>query len=406
MSDLFSKFSSVESTHAEIVAATGVDPFNVRIETVNTPSQAIISGRKCILLGSNNYLGLTFDPKAIESATKALQESGTGTTGSRAANGSYSAHQELENRVAEFFDRKHAMLFTTGYQANVGFLASIAGKGDVILIDADSHASIYDGCKMSDATILHFKHNDPVDLGKRLKRLPPEQNVLVVTEGIYSMLGDHAPLKEIVKVSKQYGAWVMVDEAHSFGVLGKTGRGLVEQVGLEDDVDFILGTFSKSAGAIGGYCVSNHDGMKALRLAARSYLFTASLPPSIVASVTTTIERMRTDPTLLENLWRNANFLYNGLKEKGFTLGPDISPIVAVRMPDFESGLMAWKLLLDHGVYVNLAAFTAVPDGGCLLRCSISAAHSIAELEQVIQAFTDVSQHFPGMVNEAEACLA
>ena len=246
---------------------------------------------------------------------------------------------------------------------------------------------------MSAATILHFKHNDPADLERRLKRLPAEQNKLVVTEGIYSMLGDRAPLTELVAVSKKYAAWIMVDEAHSFGVLGPTGRGLVEELGLEDDVDFILGTFSKSAGAIGGFCVSNHDGIDALRLAARPYLFTASLPPSVAASVSATIEHIRTHPALLTKLRQNSEFLYNELKALGFSLGPDISPIVAVAMPDFEMGLTAWKILLDHDVYVNLAAFVAVPGGGCLLRCSVCAAHSRSELEQVLRAFAAVRDH-------------
>lgn len=392
MPDIFSKFEAATSKHAEIVAATGVDPFGISVDSVDSPSRATIAGRKCILLGSNNYLGLTFDPSSIDSACEAMRRSGTGTTGSRAANGSYSIHQELERQVADFFGCDHALLFTTGYQANVGFLSAIAGRDDYILIDADSHASIYDGCKMSSATVLHFKHNDPVDLERRLKRLPADKNRLVVTEGIYSMLGDHAPLTELAAVTKNYGAMLMVDEAHSFGVLGKTGRGLVEELGLEDQVDFILGTFSKSAGAIGGFCVSRHEGINGLRLAARSYVFTASLPPSVAASVNSAIQRMRAEPALIEKLRDNSTFLYNGLKEMGFTLGPDISPIIAVRMADFEIGLKAWKVLLEQGVYVNLAAFLAVPDGGCLLRCSVSSIHSRDELQQVLTAFEAVKQ--------------
>ena len=298
-------------------------------------------------------------------------------------------------RSPNFYGLPHAMLFTTGYQANVGFLSAIAGKDDVILIDSDSHASIYDGCKMSDATTLHFRHNDPADLERRLKRLPASQNKIVVTEGIYSMLGDRAPLAELVRVTKKYGAYMVVDEAHSFGVLGKTGRGLVEEEGLEDDVDFILGTFSKSAGAIGGFCVSKHDGLNTLRMASRPYLFTASLPPSVVASVSATIDHIQKNPDLIEKLWSNATYLYEGLQDLGLRLGPSVSPVIAVWMPDFETGLRSWKYLLDNGVYVNIAAFVAVPGGGCLLRCSVCAAHSKSELAQVVEAFSVVADNFP-----------
>ena len=395
MTDIFKKFQHLGKTREEIIAAAGLSPFDIRIEKTNSPTEAVINGRSCVQMGSNNYLGLTFDSDVIEQACEALRESGTGTTGSRAANGSYNAHQQLESQVADFFGLRHAMVFTTGYQANVGFLSAIGGKDDVILIDADSHASIYDGCKMSEATVLHFKHNDPADLERRLKRLPASQNKLVVTEGIYSMLGDRAPLAELMRVSKKYGAWTAVDEAHSFGVLGKTGRGLVEEEGLADQVDFILGTFSKSAGAIGGFCVSNHEGLNSLRLVSRPYLFTASLPPSVVASVSATFDHIQKNPSLIKKLWSNATFLYEGLKEMGFTLGPEISPVIAVWMPDFETGLKSWKFLLDNGVYVNLAAFVAVPGGGCLLRCSVCAAHSKNDLTTVLKAFSVVAENLP-----------
>ena len=401
MTDIFQKFEHLGKAREEIATAAGISPFEIRIEEIISPTEAKINGRSCVLMGSNNYLGLTFDPDVIEHACESLRKEGTGTTGSRAANGSYNAHQELEKQVADFYGLRHAIVFTTGYQANLGFLSAIAGKDDVILIDADSHASIYDGCKMSDATVLHFKHNDPADLERRLKRLPASQNKLVVTEGIYSMLGDQAPLTELIRVAKKYGAWTAVDEAHSFGVLGKTGRGLVEEEGLEDDVDFILGTFSKSAGAIGGFCVSNHEGLNALRLVSRPYLFTASLPPSVVASVSATFEHIKKNPALIEKLKSNATFLYEQLAGLGLTLGPDISPVIAVSMPDFETGLAAWKSLLDHGVYVNLAAFVAVPGGGCLLRCSVCASHSESDLTKVVSAFAMVAENLPADTKSA-----
>lgn len=377
----------MQGLHQQIKDAVGIDPLSVRIEEIISPTKAKIEGHECVLMGSNNYLGLTFDEDAIEQACDALRSSGTGTTGSRVANGSYASHQDLETDIADFYGRKHAVLFTTGYQANLGFISAIAGKDDVILIDADSHASIYDGCKMGDATVLRFRHNDPKDLERRLKRLPEDVNKLVIVEGIYSMLGDRAPLREFVRVSKENGAYIMVDEAHSLGVMGETGRGLAQEEGVEDDVDFILGTFSKSVGTIGGFCVSDHEGMNMLRLAARPYVFTASLPPSVIASARTTLHKIKSEPERRDTLWRNTDLLYDGLKRMGFQVGPDKTPVVGVFMPDLEKGLAAWRSLIENGVYVNLALPPATPKGTCLLRCSVNAVHTENEMKAVLGAF-------------------
>lgn len=396
MPDLFAKFQALQKRHDHIVATVGADPIGMRIEQIESPTQARIGGRSCILMGSNNYLGQTFSPAAIEGASQALRTSGTGTTGSRAANGSYSGHQDLERQIARFYGCSQAILFTTGYQANVGFLSAIAGKDDVLLIDADSHASIYDGCKLGEATVYHFRHNDPQDLARRLARLSPDVNKIVVVEGIYSMLGDYCPLKEIVTVAKQHGAYVMVDEAHSLGVLGETGRGLTQQVGVESQVDFIVGTFSKSVGTIGGFCVSNHAALDLVRMAARAYLFTASLPPSIVASASITLERIRTDQSMKRKLWENTTHFYHGLKAIGLTLGPDMSPVIGVTMPDTDSALVGWRTLLELGVYVNLALPPATPKDRALLRCSVCAAHTREQLDHVLGAFAAVHERTMG----------
>ncbi|RDD60833.1 serine palmitoyltransferase [Ferruginivarius sediminum] len=387
MADLFDKFQYIRQAHAQMVEAAGGDPLGVRVERILSPTEAEVGGRRCVLLGSNNYLGLTFDPDAIEAACAALRTSGTGTTGSRVANGSYASHQDLERQLAGFFGRRHAILFTTGYQANVGFLSAIAGKDDTILIDSDSHASIYDGCKLGDATVLRFKHNDAADLERRLRRLPAGSNKLVVLEGIYSMLGDRAPLADLVAAAKAHDAYILLDEAHSLGVLGEGGRGLAAEVGVEDQIDFLIGTFSKSVGTIGGFCVSNHPELEAVRLAARAYLFTASLPPSIVASASATLERIRTDASLRERLWRNTDIVYDGLKDLGYTVGPDKTPVIGVKMPDAEVGLVVWHTLMQHGVYVNLALPPATPQGTCLLRCSVCAAHTREQLQTVLDGF-------------------
>ncbi|MBX9726383.1 MAG: aminotransferase class I/II-fold pyridoxal phosphate-dependent enzyme [Rickettsiales bacterium] len=387
MNDLFDKFKPVQAQLHGAIEAYGRNPLAVRMEKILSPTRAVIAGKESVLLGTNNYLGLTFDEEALALATATLAQSGTGSTGSRVANGNYTVHESLEKQLAEFYGTKHAMLFTTGYQANVGFISAIAGKDDILLIDADSHASIYDGCKLGNATVIRFKHNDADDLNRRLERLPAGRNKLLIVEGIYSMIGDKAPLKELVAVAKKHGCYIMVDEAHSLGVLGKGGRGLVEETGLEKDVDFIIGTFSKSVGTIGGFCVSNNDVLEAIRVTARSYIFTASLPPSVVAAASVNLRHIVDKPELREALWRNADHLYNGLIKLGYGVGPEKTPVIGIRMTNVPHGLHIWNRLLENGVYVNLAVPPATPKGLCLLRCSVCALHTPEEIDTVLSVF-------------------
>ena len=310
------------------------------MERVLSPTEAIINGKKCLTVGTNNYFGLTFDPSCMQAAIDAIQAEGTGTTGSRIANGSYSEHVALEDEIAAFYGKKHCMVFTTGYQANLGVISTLVGPEDFLLIDADSHASIYDACKQTQAEVVRFKHNNPASLDARLRRLKERDegdkpgNRLVVLEGIYSMLGDSAPLKEFIEVCKKYGAYVLVDEAHSLGALGENGRGLCEAAGVLDDCHFIVGTFSKTLGAIGGYCVSNDPDFDILRVTVRAYMFTASLPPSIVASVRQALRVVKARPELRKQLWDNVATLYDGLAAQGFKLGPEHGPVVGVHLPD------------------------------------------------------------------------
>ena len=383
---LFDKFQQIAAARQSLVEK-GIRS-NVVMEKVISPTEAVINGRLVILAGTNNYLGLTFDPDCIEAASTAVREQGTGTTGSRMANGSYSDHVQLEIELAEFFKCQYGMVFSTGYIANLAMLSALTGTGDVLLIDADSHASIYDGCRLSGAEIIRFRHNDPENLAKRLQRLGERaSNTLIVVEGIYSMLGDRAHLAEIAAIKEKYGACLLVDEAHSLGVLGTNGRGLAEEAGVEDCVDFIVGTFSKSLGAIGGFCVSNHPVMNMIPLAARPYIFTASSSPSIIASTRKALKVLKASPELRNKLWDNAQNLYQKLQGLGFQLGPEISPIIAVRVPDIDQAIALWKGLLESGVYVNLVTPPATPDGGCLLRCSVSAGHSSEQIEKIGQAF-------------------
>lgn len=388
---LFNKLALIAQAR-KTLNEMGIDPFNVEIEEILSPTEARIAGRRVLLAGTNNYLGLTFDPQCIEAACQATRSEGTGTTGSRMANGTFSGHRALERELAEFFGCAKAIVFSTGFVANLGVISTLTGPGDTVIIDGDSHASIYDGCRMGGADILRFRHNDAADLEKRLRRLGDRaKNSLVIVEGIYSMLGDRAPLAEIVSLKKQYGFWLMVDEAHSLGVLGKKGRGLVEEDGCMGDVDFIVGTFSKSLGAIGGFCVSNHPELDLVRYASRSYLFTASPSPATIASVRQALQALADGADLRERLWANARKLFEGLSELGYRLGPEPTPVVAVYMGSKEETLACWKELLDNGIYVNLVLPPAAPEGKSLLRCSVSAAHTEEQVGQLLTAFANLT---------------
>ena len=388
---LFDKFLPIQEARNELLKS-GVNPFHVTVEKILSPTEAIINGRKTILVGTNNYLGLTFHPDSILAAQQALAKEGTGTTGSRMANGSFASHRELEKAIADFYGAPYAIVFSTGYQANLGVLSALAGAGDTILIDGDSHASIYDGCRLGGADIIRFKHNDVADLEKRLRRLGDRSHrTLIVVEGIYSMLGDRAPLAEIVDVKKKYGATLVVDEAHSLGVLGQHGRGLAEETGVEQDVDCIVGTFSKSLGSTGGFGISSHPEFELIRYTSRPYIFTASPCPSVVASTRATIRIIQAHPELRHQLWTNAHQLYNGLIKSGYTLGAEVGPIIAAMIPTKELALGMWKELLENGIYVNLMIPPATPNGECLLRCSVSAAHTEKQIEKILTAFSNLS---------------
>ncbi len=387
--DLFSKFDALIAERQALLDTGVKDPFGLVMETVLSPTRAIIQGKETILLGTYNYMGMTFDPDVIAAGKKALDEYGSGTTGSRVLNGTYQGHAECEQALKDFYGTKHAMVFSTGYQANLGLMSTIAGKQDYIILDADSHASIYDGCFLGDAQLVRFRHNNVEDLEKKLGRLPPEAGKLVVLEGVYSMLGDIAPLKEMVAVAKKFGAMIVVDEAHGMGFFGKNGRGVFEEAGVEADVDFVVGTFSKSVGTVGGFVVSNHPKFEVLRLVCRPYVFTASLPPSVVATAATSIRKLMHAGEKRAHLWKNSKRLHKGLTDLGFTLAtkePE-SAIIAVLLPDQQTTVVMWQALLDSGLYVNMARPPATPTGTFLLRCSLCAEHSDEEVGQIIAMF-------------------
>jgi 8-amino-7-oxononanoate synthase len=371
----------------------GVEVFGMPIEEVYSSTEAKIGDHRVLFLGTNNYLGLTFAPECKQAAHEAIESEGTGTTGSRMANGSYSGHRALEHELADFYHCHSCIVFTTGYQANLATISGLAGPGDVVLIDGDSHASIYDGCRLSGAEIIRFRHNDVSDLDKRLRRLGERsRSTLIIAEGIYSMLGDRAPLAEIVELKNAYSSVLLLDEAHSLGVLGHTGQGLVEETGLIAEVDFITGTFSKSLGGIGGYCVSNHPQLDQLRYISRPYIFTASPTPATIASTRAALKLLRDGVQLRRQLWDNVHQLYSHLKQLGYRLGPEPSPVIATILDSPQQALALWKGLLENGIYVNLILPPAAPEGSSLVRCSVSAVHSKEQMDFVGQTFAKMRE--------------
>ena len=391
MTDLFDKHRPI-AERFERMMELGVNAVGITNDQLISPTRAMIQGRETILAGTNNYMGITFEKAAIEAGKKALDEFGTGTTGSRIANGSYAMRKELERELASFLNRKHCIVFTTGYQANLGMISGLAGPRDTVYLDADSHSSIYDGCTLSGAKLVRFRHNDAADLDKRLSRSEGEEGgKLVVLEGIYSMLGDRAPLKDFVELKKKHKFQLLVDEAHSFGVLGPHGRGLADEAGLEAEADFVVGTFSKSIGSIGGFGAGDHPMFETLRYAMRPYMFTASSSPATIATSIAAVKTLAREPERRDALRRNSERLFNGFRKLGFEMGcEDVSPVIAVKCKDEPSTIMMWNALLKAGVYVNIALPPGTPNRLCLLRCSVSAAHTDAEIDQVIATFAKV----------------
>jgi 8-amino-7-oxononanoate synthase len=387
--DLMSKFDGLIAERQALLDSGVTDPFAIVMDQVKSPTEAVIAGRDTILLGTYNYMGMTFDPDVIQAGKDALDQFGSGTNGSRMLNGTFRDHMEVEQALRDFYGVSGAIVFSTGYMANLGMISTLAGKGEYVILDADSHASIYDGCKQGNAEIVRFRHNDITDLDKRLGRLPKEAGKLVVLEGVYSMLGDVAPLKEMVAVAKKHGAMVLSDEAHSMGFYGPNGRGVYEAQGCEGDVDFVVGTFSKSVGTVGGFCVSNHPKFEAIRLACRPYIFTASLPPSVVATAAVSIRKLSQAHEKRARLWESARTLHAGLKEMGFRLGTENadSAIIAVILDDQTQAVAMWQALLEGGLYVNMARPPATPAGTYLLRCSLCAEHTSEQIQTILGMF-------------------
>src|SRR6266851_3365677 len=385
--DLLDKLRAIERRQAKFADGSAMPGLTV-IDRVLGPCEVVVRGRPTLMFGSNNYLGLTLHPDVIEAARRAVVEYGTGTTGSRTANGTLAIHEELERDFADWFGKRHAIIFSTGYQANLSLIGGLCGAGDVILIDSDSHASIYDATRQTAAQVIGFRHNSADSLRKKLERLPGDgRNRLVVVEGLYSIRGDVAPLRDIVKVCRAHGAYLLVDEAHSLGTYGPNGLGCAEDQGVLDEVDFIVGTFSKSLAGVGGVCVSDHPELGALHYLARAYVFTASGSPSNIESVRAAIRVVRRQPELRDQLWTNIRVLREGLRELGYAISETDSPIVPILTGDEARTIALWQRLLTEGLYVNLIVPPGCPVDECVLRASCSAAQTPEHLTRALDIF-------------------
>jgi 8-amino-7-oxononanoate synthase len=382
--DLLDKLRTVEKRCAVFADGAAMPGLTV-IDRVLGPCEVVVRGRPTLMFGSNNYLGLTLHPDVIDAARRAVVEYGTGTTGSRTANGTLAIHEDLEREFSDWFGKRHAIIFSTGYQANLSLIGGLCGAGDVILIDSDSHASIYDATRQTAAQVIGFRHNSADSLRKKLERLPAERrNRLVVVEGLYSIRGDVAPLGAIVDVCRAHDAYLLVDEAHSLGTYGRTGLGCAEDQAVLDQVDFVVGTFSKSLAGIGGVCVSNHPELRALHFLARAYVFTASGSPANIASVSAAVKVVRAHPELRDQLWANVYRLRQGLSELGYVIGGTPSPIVPILTGDEARTIALWQRLLTEGLYVNLIVPPGCPVDECVLRASCSAAHTPEHLSRAL----------------------
>ena len=392
MGDLFDK--CVNFTRADDIKALGFYPYFNPISSA-PGDEVVLNGKRVIMIGSNNYLGLTNDPRVIEAATEATRKYGSGCTGSRFLNGTLDLHIELEERLAKYFKREAALIFSTGFQTNLGTISCLVQKGDTLIIDRSDHASIVDACRLSFGKVRKFAHNDMNDL-ERVVRDVRENNgkggILIVVDGVFSMEGDIVNLPELVKVAEKYGARVMVDDAHAVGVLGKGGRGTAEHFDLIDEVDITMGTFSKSFASLGGFIVADRDVINFVQHFSRELIFSASIPPASTAAVLTVLEIIEKEPERRENLWKNARKILDGFKALGFDTGTSETPVIPVLIGDDMDTFRFWKELFDNGIFANPIVAPAVTPGMALMRTSYTATHTDEQLDRVLEVFEKIGK--------------
>ena len=384
--DLFDKCSNslVESSRA-----AGIYPYFHCLES-RQDVEVIMEGKRRIMLGSNNYLGLTTNPRVIKAGVEALEKYGSGCSGSRFLNGTLELHVQLEEELAEFLNKEAVMTLSTGFQSNLGIISAIVGRNDYMICDKENHASIYDGCKLSYGKMLRYRHADMEDLEAQLQRVPESAGKLIITDGVFSMGGDIAKLPEIVELAHKYGARVMVDDAHGLGVLGRNGRGTADYFGLTDQVDIIMGTFSKSLASIGGYVAGDYRVIDYVRHCSRPFIFCASIPPASCATALEALHIMKEQPELQARLMGLAAHMRNGLRERGIAIRDSITPIIPIYTYEAERTLVKAKELYDNGVYVNPVLPPATPADECLLRTSYMATHTEALLDEALDIIEKV----------------
>lgn len=378
-------------TRAKETMAMGFYPYFIPLSDTEG-TEVTIDGRKLIMIGSNNYLGLTTHPRVRQAAVEAVHKYGTGCTGSRFLNGTLHLHKQLEEELADFVGKGAALVFSTGYQTNLGTISALVGKGDVVVTDKEDHASIIDGCRLAYGKMLRFRHNDMADLERVLKKCDPDQGNLVVVDGVFSMAGDIAPLPEIIALCKKYGARLMVDDAHSVGVLGENGRGTADHFGVTEGVDLIMGTFSKSFASLGGFIASDEPVIHYIQHHARSLIFSASMPAANVAACLAALEVMRTEPERPKRLMAVADKMRRGYQELGYNTGTSETPVIPIIIGDDMSTFMMWRALFDAGVYTNAVVPPGVPPNKSLLRTSYMATHTDEQMDRVLMLFEQVGK--------------
>ncbi len=381
------------------VRQTGYYSFFRVIDSAQDP-EVTIGGRRMIMLGSNNYLGLTNDPRVKEAAIEAIRKYGSGCAGSRLLNGTLDLHVRLEARLAEFMRQEAAVTFSTGFQVNLGTIACLVGKGDTVYLDKQDHACIIDGARLSFGDVKKFKHNDPADLKRQMRNDVEAKGRLVVVDGVFSMEGDIAPLPEILSVAREFAAGVMVDDAHGIGVLGRTGRGTVEHFGLEHDVDLIMGTFSKSMASIGGFVAGNATVIDYIKHRARTLIFSAAPPPASAAAALATVDIMDREPERRRRLWENTRFFAEGIRSLGLNMGDSKSPVVPIVVGEDLTALRMVHHLQEEGVFVNCVLSPATPPGRALIRTSLMATHTREQLTRALEAVEKVGREV-GLIRTA-----
>ncbi len=386
--DIFEKCSKF--TRAKELIFAGLYPYFRVIESAQDP-EVMINGRRMIMVGSNNYLGLTNHPKVKEAAINAVKKYGSGCAGSRFLNGTLTIHVELEEKLARFIRKEAALVFSTGFQVNLGVISALVGKDDVAIIDKMDHASIIDGCRLSYGEVKKFRHNDMADLERMLQHYDGKGKLIVV-DGVFSMEGDVVNLPRLVELAKAYGARIMIDDAHGIGVLGRTGRGTAEHFGLESEVDLIMGTYSKSLASIGGFIAGSEDIIHFIKHSARSLIFSASPPPASVAAVSAAVDIIENEPERIARLWDNTRKMLDGFRSLGFQVGPSETPIIPIMVGDGETAFKMAMMLQEEGIFTNVAVSPAVPDGKALIRTSYMATHTDEQLDRVLSAFEKVGK--------------